>query len=58
MFSLGVFPPRRTLPQLLSTFFERAWNVLRVHDEFAGLTTRDRFDETSFLRPKRFLTNH
>lgn len=44
MFSLGVFPGRRILPQLLRTFFERVWKVLEIHDEFDRLTTRQQRD--------------
>ena len=42
MFSLGVFPARRILPQLLRTFVERVWRVLEIHDEFDFLTTKQK----------------
>ena len=44
MFSLGVFPPRRVLPQLLATFVERVWKVLNIHDEFSDLKVREKND--------------
>ena len=42
MYSLGVFPARRVLPQLLGTFFERVWKLLEIHDEFNDLTTAEK----------------